>query len=471
VFEGLDPVFLARIQFAFTIAFHIVFPALTIGLASYLVVLEAMWLWSGRAVYRQVYDFWLKIFAVAFGMGVVSGVMMSYHFGTNWSVFSDKTGPVLGPLMSYEVLTAFFLEAGFLGVMLFGRERVGERLYFSSTLMVAAGALFSAFWILSANSWMQTPAGYGVNEAGQFVPENWWAIVFNPSFPYRFLHMTIAAYLTTAFLVGAVGAYHLLRDRGDEPARLMFSMAMWMAALVTPVQVVVGDLHGLNTFEYQPRKVAAMEGHFEPLQHGAPLHLFGWPSAEEGRLKYPLSIPRAGSLILTHELDGPVRGLKAWPEEEWPPLPVVFWSFRIMVGLGLMMMLIGLFSLWLRWRGRLYRSDGFLRLSLFMAPSGFVAILAGWFTTEIGRQPYTVYNVLRTADSASPVGAPAVAGSLTAIVIIYTLVFGAGIFYLLRLMSARPDDMEAKHPKGPIRGAKLASSPGSEVTPTGRRAT
>ncbi|MDP2620059.1 MAG: cytochrome ubiquinol oxidase subunit I [Hyphomicrobiales bacterium] len=454
--EELDPVILARIQFAFTIGFHIVFPALTIGLASYLFVLEGFWLATGRQTYRQVFDYWLRIFAIAFGMGVVSGVMMSYHFGTNWSVFSDKTGPVLGPLMSYEVLTAFFLEAGFLGIMLFGRERVGKGLYFFSTAMVAAGSLISAFWILSANSWMQTPAGYGVNAAGQFVPEDWWAIVFNPSFPYRFLHMTVAAYLATAFLVGAVGAYHLLRRRDDGAARLMFSMAMWMAALVTPVQIFIGDLHGLNTFEYQPRKVAAMEGHFEALQHGAPLYLFGWPSAEEGRLKYPLALPRMGSLILTHDLDGPVKGLEAWPKEDWPPLPVTFWSFRIMLGLGLAMMLAGLASLALRWRGSLYRNNGFLRLSVAMAPAGFIAILAGWFTTEIGRQPYTVDGLLRTADAASPVGAPALAGSLAAITIVYLMVFGAGTFYLLRLMGASPADAAAEEAARPTRTARIA---------------
>ena len=260
---------LARLQFAFTVSFHIVFPAFTIGLASYLAVLEALWLKTGREVYISAFNFWKRIFAIAFGMGVVSGIVLSYQFGTNWSVFSDKTGPVLGPLMGYEVLTAFFLEAGFLGIMLFGMERVGRGLHFFATLMVAVGTLFSAFWILAANSWMQTPAGHAVNQAGQFVPEDWFAVIFNPSFPYRLVHMVLAAYLTTAFVVGGVGAWHLLRERSNEPARLMFSMAMWMAALVAPVQIIVGDLHGLNTFEHQPAKIAAMEGHFET-QSGAP---------------------------------------------------------------------------------------------------------------------------------------------------------------------------------------------------------
>ncbi|MBT8447813.1 MAG: cytochrome ubiquinol oxidase subunit I, partial [Gammaproteobacteria bacterium] len=291
---------LARFQFAFSVAFHIIFPAFSIGLASYLAVLEGLWLKTGKDVYLRLFRYWMKIFAVAFGMGVVSGLVMSYQFGTNWSVFSDKTGPILGPLMGYEVLSAFFLEAGFLGIMLFGMQRVGRTLHFTATLMVAFGTLFSAFWILSVNSWMQTPAGYAINEVGQFIPDDWFAIIFNPSFPYRLAHMVTAAYLTTAFVVGATGAWHLLRDRSDEAARVMFSMAMWMAAIVAPLQIVVGDLHGLNTLEHQPRKVAAMEGHFETRQ-GAPLILFGLPDDEAEETRMALEIPKLGSMILTHD--------------------------------------------------------------------------------------------------------------------------------------------------------------------------
>ena len=256
MFDGFDATFLARVQFAFTVSFHIIFPAFSIGLASYLAVLEGLWLWTKKDVYLQLFKYWLKIFALAFGMGVVSGIVMSYQFGTNWSVFSDKAGPILGPLMAYEVLSAFFLEAGFLGVMLFGMNRVGKKLHFLATLMVAFGTFFSAFWILSVNSWMQTPAGYAINDVGQFVPDDWWAIVFNPSFPYRLVHMLLAAYLTTAFVVGAVGAWHLLRQRDNAPARVMFSMALWMAAIVAPLQILAGDFHGLNTFEHQPRRAA-----------------------------------------------------------------------------------------------------------------------------------------------------------------------------------------------------------------------
>ena len=308
---------LARLQFAFTISFHIVFPAFTIGLASYLAVLEGLWLATGRQIFIAAFNYWKKIFAISFGMGVVSGIVLSYQIGTNWSVFSDKAGPVIGPLMGYEVLAAFFLEAGFLGVMLFGMDRVGKGLHFFATLMVAAGTLMSAFWILSANSWMQTPAGYATNAAGQFVPTDWWAVIFNPSFPYRLVHMVLAAYLTTALVVGGVGAYHLLRDRTNASARLMFSMAMWMAALVAPIQIVAGDMHGLNTLEHQPAKIAAMEGHWET-KAGQPAILFGLPDMQAETTRYAVEIPRLGSLILTHDWNGTVKGLKSWPPEERP---------------------------------------------------------------------------------------------------------------------------------------------------------
>lgn len=433
-----DAVHLARLQFAFTIAFHIVFPAFSIGLASYLAVLEGLWLATGRAIYLSAFDYWKTIFAVTFGMGVVSGIVMSYQFGTNWSVFSDKTGPVLGPLMGYEVLSAFFLEAGFLGVMLFGMRRVGRHLHFFATLMVAIGTLFSAFWILSVNSWMHTPAGYAINAQGQFIPTDWWAVVFNPSFPYRLVHMVLAAYLTTAFVVGAVGAFHLLRDQANAGARLMFSMAMWMAALVAPVQILAGDLHGLNTLKHQPAKIAAMEGHFETMR-GAPLILFGWPDMQAEMTRFAVEIPRLGSFILTHDFDGEIKGLKAWPKQDRPHAPTIFWSFRIMVGVGLLMALVGVWSLWLRWRGQLYASRKLLMAALLMGPSGFVAVLAGWITTEVGRQPFTVYGLLRTVDSVSPIAAPAVASSLLAIFLVYVTVFGCGIFYLLRLMGGSPD--------------------------------
>ena len=472
MFEGLDATVLARTQFAFTVAFHIVFPAFTIGLASYLAVLEGLWLRTKRDVYLRLFKYWMKIFAVAFGMGVVSGLVMSYQFGTNWSVFSDRTGPILGPLMGYEVLSAFFLEAGFLGIMLFGLNRVGKGLHFFATLMVAAGTLFSAFWILSVNSWMHTPTGYAINEAGQFVPDDWWAIVFNPSFPYRLVHMVLAAYLTTAFVVGAVGAFHLLRDRANEGARVMFSMAMWMALVVAPIQVVAGDMHGLNTLEHQPAKIAAMEGHFET-QAGAPLILFGLPDMEAEETRYAVEIPRLGSLILTHSWDGEVPGLKEWAPEDRPNAAVVFWSFRLMVGLGMLMMLVGLISLVLRLRRRLHETRWFHRVALVMGPSGFIAVLAGWVTTEMGRQPWTVQGLMRTSESVSPIGAPAVAASLAAFAVVYFLVFGAGVYYILRLMRKPPvpsePDMPAKRPiEAAGRAAGRAAAGVPDVRPMGR---
>jgi cytochrome d ubiquinol oxidase subunit I len=456
VLDGLDALLLARIQFAFTVAFHFIFPSFSIGLASYLAVLEALWLRTGREVYLTLFKFWLKIFAIAFAMGVVSGIVMSYQFGTNWSVFSDRAGPVIGPLMAYEVLTAFFLEAGFLGVMLFGMEKVGRKLHFLATLAVAVGTFISAFWILSVNSWMHTPQGFTIGANGQFLPADWWAIIFNPSFPYRLVHTVIAAYLTTALVVGAVGAWHLLRDRANPGARKMFSMAMWMAALVAPVQIVAGDLHGLNTLEHQPAKVMAMEGHFESHPDGAPLILFGLPDQDAATVRYRVEIAKASSLILKHDANAPLNGLDTLPRSEWPPVPVVFWSFRVMVGLGLLMLTLGLFSLAARARGRLYDWPLLHRFALLMGPSGFVAVIAGWITTEVGRQPYTVYGLLRTDQSASPLAAPAVASSLTAFVLVYFAVFGVGVWYILKLMSHPPHAGEPSVESGPDRPIRTA---------------
>src|SRR5260370_6597635 len=375
MFEGWDAVVLARAQFAFTMSFHIVFPAFSIGLASYLAVLEALWLWTGREVFINLFNYWLKIFAVAFGMGVVSGIVMSYQFGTNWAALSDKAGPVIGPLMDYEVLTAFFLEAGFLGVMLFGLKRVGPGLHFCGTLMVAIGTLISAFWILSYNSWMQTPAGYAVNADGQFIAADWLKVIFNPSFPYRLVHMVLAAYLTTALVVGAVGAFHLLRDQHLAGPRVMFSMAMWMAALVAPIQIVAGDQHGLNTLEHQPTKIMAIDGHFDSHPDGAPLIPFSLPDMDAGKVTYTLEVPRLGSLILKHSLDAPMKGLDTVPRVNWPPVPVTFWAFRIMVGLGFLIFALGLFSLLARSLGTLYQSRLLHLFAIAMLPPGSLPLL------------------------------------------------------------------------------------------------
>lgn len=432
-----DPLLLARIQFAFTISFHIVFPAFTIGLASWLAVIEGLWLKTRRPVYQEIYKFWIKIFAVCFGMGVVSGVVMSYQFGTNWSVFSDRTGNILGPLLGYEVLTAFFLEASFLGVMLFGWGRVSEKMHFVSTIIVAIGTLISSFWILSANSWMQTPQGHTIGDDGIMYPENWIAIIFNPSFPYRLAHMVTAAYLTTCFVIGGVGAFYLYMKRHQEHARIMLAMAVFFAAIFAPIQVLIGDLHGLNTLKHQPAKVAAMEGIWET-QKGAELLLFGWPDQEEEITKYKIGIPKGASLILTHDRDGEIQGLKEWSKEDRPPVAIVFWSFRVMVGIGVMMLVTGFVGVFLFWRKRLYDSRWFHCLAMAMMPTGFIALLAGWFVTEVGRQPWIAYNIIRTSEGVSPVLGPYVALSLAIFVVVYTFIFGMGSYYILKLIGKGP---------------------------------
>jgi cytochrome bd ubiquinol oxidase subunit I len=452
---GADAILLARTQFAFTIGFHIVLPAFTIGLASYLAVLEALWLATSRRVYLDVFQYWLKAFAIVFGMGVVSGVVMAYEFGTNWARFSDKVGAVIGPLMGYEVMTAFFLEAGFLGIMLFGRERVARGVYFIATLLVAIGTLISAFWILAANSWMQTPQGYTLTPDGRFLPADWWQVIFNPSFPYRLVHMVIASYLSVAFVVGAVGAWHLRRDGQNQAARLMLSMAMWMAVIVAPIQILVGDQHGLNTLEHQPAKVAALEGDWDT-EPGTPLILVGIPNMTEERTDWAVSIPHLGALILTHSWDGSIKGLKEFPPQDRPPSPVVFWAFRVMVALGVLMVIVGVWAAWLRVRGRLYESPWLRRAVLAMSPSGFIAVLAGWTVTEVGRQPFTVYGLARTADSASPIGLPGVAVSLAGFVVVYAIVFGAGFIFLLRLLRRAPTVGESGPEAGlPVRSAGI----------------
>lgn len=434
----LDAFYLARFQFAFTVSFHILFPAITIGLASYLVVLEGMWLRTRNNLWRSLYNFWLQIFAVNFGMGVVSGLVMAYQFGTNWSGFSQFAGSITGPLLLYEVLTAFFLEAGFLGVMLFGWNKVSPALHFFTTCMVALGTLLSTFWILASNSWMQTPQGFSL-ENGHVIPQDWLAIVFNPSFPYRLLHMSIAAFLSSAMFVGASAAWHLLRGNDTPAIRKMFSMALWMALIVAPIQAVVGDMHGLNTLEHQPAKIAAIEGHWEnPPGEATPLTLFGMPDMEEERTKYALAIPALGSLILTHSLDKQVPALKDFPKEDRPNSAIVFWSFRIMVGMGVLMIALGICSVWLRWRKRLYHSRPFLWFALLMGPAGLLALLAGWVTTEVGRQPWVVYGFLRTRDAVSLHSTTQMVISLLVFIVVYCAVFGVGYHYIFRLIKKGP---------------------------------
>ena len=429
-----DPLLLARIQFAFTVSFHIIFPAFTIGLASFLAVLEWRWLKTQNEKFKEIYQFWVKIFAVAFGMGVVSGVVMSYQFGTNWSIFSDKIANVLGPLLGFEVLTAFFLEASFLGIMLFGWGRVSPRMHFSATVIVAIGTLISAFWILSANSWMQTPQGFEIGADGRFEPLSWLEIIFNPSFPYRFIHMITAAYLTTAFVVGGIGSLYLLQGRYQSHAKTMLAMATLMAAIVAPFQLMVGDLHGLNTLKYQPAKIAAMEGLWETTK-GANLLLFAIPNQQDEKNDYELKIPKLASLVLTHDLNGEVKGLKEWPKDQRPPVLPVFWSFRVMVGIGFMMIGLGFWSAIEFFRGKLFVNRYIHYVWFAMTPSGFIALLAGWFVTEIGRQPYTAYGLLRTSQSVSPaILGSQVAWSLGLFILVYSFIFGAAIYYISGLI-------------------------------------
>ncbi len=415
-----DAFFLARLQFAFTVSFHIIFPAITIGLASYLVVLEGLWLKTRNPVWRSLYQFWLKIFAVNFGMGVVSGLVMAYQFGTNWSGFSQFAGSITGPLLTYEVLTAFFLEAGFLGVMLFGWNKVG--------------------------------------------PVDWFAVIFNPSFPYRLLHMSVAAFLSSAMFVGASAAWHLLKGNDTPAIRRMFSMALWMAVVVAPVQALIGDMHGLNTLKHQPVKIAAIEGHWENTPgEPTPLTLVGWPDMEAERTRYALEIPALGSLILTHSLDKQVPALKDYPKEDRPNSTVVFWSFRIMVGMGVLMILLGVGSLWLRYRHRLYHSRPFMHFALWMGPSGLIAILAGWVTTEVGRQPWVVYGLLRTRDAVSAHSTLQMSISLLAFFVVYSLVFGVGYIYMIRLIQKGPQPAETPTAETDGRPARPISAVGESL--------
>lgn len=434
---------LARIQFGFTISFHIVFPAITIGLASYLAVLEASWLRTKQTVYLDLYHFWVKLFSLCFGMGVVSGLVMAYQFGTNWSGFSNVAGSVTGPLLAYEVLTAFFLEAGFLGVMLFGWNKVGPTLHFIATLMVAIGTLVSATWILASNSWMQTPQGFELVN-GKVIPVDWLKIIFNPSFPYRLVHMVIAAYLATALFVSAAAAWQLLRGKNNPAVRKMMSMGLWLILLIAPLQVVIGDMHGLNTLKHQPAKIAAIEAHWENKgSEATPLVLLAWPDMQQEKNHFALEIPVLGSLILRHSLTEQIPALKEFAADERPNATIVFWTFRIMVGLGLLMILLAVTSLWLRYKNQLYQHKPFLRFAVAMGPAGVIAILAGWLTTEIGRQPWVVYGILRTAEAVTPHASAEVAVTLALFVVIYLAVFGMGTMYVLRLINTGPKTGEA----------------------------
>ncbi|MEZ5464114.1 MAG: cytochrome ubiquinol oxidase subunit I [Lysobacteraceae bacterium] len=461
----LDGLLIARLQFAFTIAFHIIFPTFTIGLAAFIAFLEGVWLKTGNERYLMLARFWTKVFALSFAMGVVSGIVMSYQFGTNWSGYSEKLGNVLGPLIGYEVLTAFFLEATFLGVMLFGWNRVPPWLHFMSSVIVAVGTTISAFWILSANSWMQHPVGFRL-ENGIAYPVDWLAIVFNPTFPLRFTHMVIASYLTTAFVVMAVGARYLRRGLHQHGGRVMLRTGLGMALLLAPLQLFIGDLHGLQAADVQPAKIAAVEAHWDSSEP-APLVLFAWPDEDAETNHASIEIPHLASLLITHDIDGTFSGLKDFAREDRPPVKPVFFSFRIMVGIGMLMILLALWGGWRWWRGRLFEKGWYLRLIAWSWPGGFIAVLAGWVVAETGRQPWVATGILRTVDAASPVAAGAVLSSLLLFIAVYAIVFAAGIYYINRLLEKGPPVLKADDPAAPVGTTMRAASEAARAATEG----
>ena len=454
-----DAIMLSRLQFAFTIAFHIIFPSFTIGLASFLAVLEGLWLATRREVFKTLYLFWVKVFAISFGMGVVTGVVMSYEFGTNWSVFARAAAPVIGPALAFEVLTAFFLESSFLGVMLLGWKRVGPGLHFTATCLVAFGTLLSAFWIISANSWMQTPVGFVAGPDGKLLAADWWQVIFSPSFPDRFAHMVLAAYLVTALVVGAASAFTLLRDRDQAESKMALRMAIGMLALVAPLQLIVGDAAGKQILHTQPSKLAAVEA-FWDTKAGQAFHIVAWPDRNIAGNRWEVSIPRLGSLITAGDANARITGLKDFAPRDRPPVAVVFWAFRVMVGLGVAMIGLGAWGVFLWWRGGPERSRLFLRAATAMGPAGFIAVIAGWTVAEVGRQPWVIWGVLRTANAVSPVGAHQVSASLLAFMVIYATIFSAGVLYILRLMAVGPIIVERPEPPaGRAPGTPLAAAP------------
>jgi len=455
----VDALLLSRLQFAFVVAFHFLLPAFTIGLASYIAVLEGLNLVTGKAIYLRISNFWIKIFAVSFGMGVVSGIVMPFQFGTNWSRYSDMVADIVAPLMAYEGLMAFFLEAGFLGVLLFGRKLVPPWAHFFAAIMVAIGTLLSTFWILVVNSWMHTPTGFAMVD-GRFFPLDWFEVIWNPSFPYRFMHTVTAVYLTTAFTVIGIAAYHLRHNRFVEEGRVMIAMGLGLATVLVPLQAVLGDLHGLNTLHFQPLKLAAIEGLWET-RHGQSMVLFAIPDEAAEKNRAAIEIPGLASLYLRHHIEGRVLGLLDYPKADRPPVVPVFYAFRVMLGMWGVMFLLTVWGWWLAFRRRLFVTQSYLRACSWSIPVGFVAVTAGWVTTEVGRQPWVVYGFLRTADAVTPsLTAGNVMTSLALYVIVYAVVFGAGLYFLFQLVRAGPAALPAapepgmtKRPARPLSAA------------------
>lgn len=436
---------LARIQFAFTVSFHILFPAFTIGLGGFLAFFEIMWLKTQKTAYLSLYRFWSKIFALGFGMGVVSGIVLAFQIGTSFNGFTKVTGNVVGPLLAYEVLTAFFLEAGFLGIMLFGLNKVGKKLHLLSTILVAFGTAVSAFWIIAVNSWMQAPTGFKICD-GVFCVDSWMDIIFSPTFAYRLIHVLTASYLTAAFIIIGVSSYYLLRKKFETFARLGLRHSVLFAALIAPAQLVIGDLHGLDAFRHQPMKVAAIEGRWETMK-GAPLILFGIPNQKEERVDFQISIDKGASFLLTHDVDGVVPGLKDVPETDRPQMSIVFYSFRIMVACGLLMILLGLYGAWIALRRRDWKQHPlYLRICQFSLPVGFFATLSGWYVAEVGRQPWLVTGFLRIKDSISPLPPEAIMTSLALFFTVYSLLLLSFIVYSAKVIRRGPDQIEEDMP-------------------------
>ena len=452
----MDALLLSRIQFAWVIAFHILLPAFTVGLACFIATLEVRWWITKDDTVRRLSAYWIKIFAISFGMGVVSGIVMPFQFGTNWSRYSDSASTVIGSLLAYEVVTAFFLEAAFLGVLLFGRKLVPQWAHALSAVMVALGTLMSSFWILAVNSWMHTPRGYQVVD-GRYFPTSMFDVIFTPSFPYRLTHTVIAFVVTTAFVILGVGAHYLRHDRFPAESKIMVRMSLAFLAIMVPTQIMVGDLHGLNTLEHQPTKVAAMEGLWET-GRGVSASLFAIPDQEAETNHFEIAIPKFASLYLTHDINGEVKGLKEWPKEDRPPVAIVYFAFRIMVGVGMLMLLTVYTGLFLWKKGSLFASRRYLRLCTMVAPVGFIAVLAGWTTTEVGRQPWVIYGLMRTRDAVTPsLTTLDVAISLGAYMLSYLFIFGAGFILLRRLVRIGPptgsqdDEHESQaHAKRPL---------------------
>jgi cytochrome d ubiquinol oxidase subunit I len=456
----IEALMLSRLQFAFTIAFHIIFPSFTIGLASYLAVLEGLWLTTRNEAFKTLYLFWVKIFAISFGMGVVTGVVMSYQLGANWSAFSALASPVIGPLLAFEVLTAFFLEASFLGIMLFGWKKVGPGLHFTATVLVAVGTVVSAFWIISANSWMQHPTGFERTPEGGLIAVSWMEVIFSPTFPARLAHMTLAAYLTTALVVGAASAWRLLRRPEEAESRISLRMAVGMFAIVAPLQLLVGDISGKDVLRYQPAKLAAIEAFWETKAEQA-FHIVAWPDRTAEKNQWEISVPKIGSWITAGSVDAEVKGLKAFEPDDRPPVAVVFWAFRVMVGLGVLMIALGAWGAWLCWRGAPEKTPLFLRACIAMGPAGFIAVISGWIVAEVGRQPWVITGVMRTSEAVSPVGAGQVSASLMGFLIVYAVIFSVGVLYIMRLMAEGPvagaDEPGPMNQRAP--GSALAAAP------------